>query len=273
MELQIIAFYFFADELLKASHLYDDLQAKMTNAEIITVALTAAWFFYSNQRTAANFLTTHHYIPHFLSESRFNRRLHRIPQVIWEKLFSTLSEYFKRNHTTNEYIVDSFPVPVCDNIRIFRAKIFSGNRYRGYIANKKRYFFGLRVHLIVTTNQEPVECMFALGAENDISAFKRFDLNLPPGAVIYGDKAYNSYEYEDFLKDNEIHLVAERKENSKRPMDGCLKFLQNYWRKRIETAFSRITSIFPKHIHAVTGRGFELKVFACVLAYSLHLLL
>lgn len=273
MELQIVAFYFFADELLKASHLYDDLQSKMTNAEIITATLTAAQFFYGNQRTAANFLKTHHYIPNFLSESRFNRRLHRIPHVIWEKLFSTLSEYFKRNHDSNAYIVDSFPVPVCDNIRIFRAKIFSGKCYRGYIANKKRYFFGLRVHLIVTTNQEPIECIFTPGAENDISAFKRFALNLPSGAVVYGDKAYNSYEYEDFLKENEIHLVAERKENSKRPLDGCLKFLQNHWRKRIETAFSRITSIFPKHIHAVTGKGFELKVFSFILAYSLHLLL
>ncbi|HEY2811346.1 MAG TPA: hypothetical protein VGJ00_08170 [Rhabdochlamydiaceae bacterium] len=40
MELQIIAFYFFADGLLKARHLYDDPQAKMANAEIITTVLT-----------------------------------------------------------------------------------------------------------------------------------------------------------------------------------------------------------------------------------------
>jgi hypothetical protein len=32
-----------------------------------------------------------------------------------------------------------------------------------------------------------------------ISAFKRFDLDLPEGAIIYGDKAYTDYEYEDFL--------------------------------------------------------------------------
>ncbi len=273
MELQIVAFYFFADEILKASHLYDDPQAKMTNAEVITAILIAAYFFSGNQRSAAIFLKEYRYIPNFLSESHFNRRLHRIPLSIWQRFFSVLAEYFKHNHSSNEYVVDSFPVSACDNVRIFNANIFSGEQYRGYSASKKRFFYGLRVHLIITTNQEPVECVFTPGSENDISAFKRFDLNLPKGATVYGDKAYNSYEYEDFLKENNIHLVAQRRVNSKRPLDKCLGYLQGYWRKRIETAFSRIVSVFPKHIHAITSRGFELKVFSFILVYSLSLLL
>ena len=273
MELQIVTFYFFADEVLNASHLYDDPQAKMTNAEIITVVLTAAKFFAGNQRRAALFLKEHHYIHNLLSESHFNRRLHLIPHSIWQRLFSVLAEYFKRNHSSNEYVVDSFPIPACENVRIFRAKIFSGEKYRGYAASKKRFFYGLRAHVIVTTNQEPVECFFAPGSESDLSAFRRFDLDLPEGATIYADKAYTSYEYEDFLKENNVHLISERRSNSKRPLDGCVKYLQSYWRKRVETAFSRITSVFPKHIHAVTGKGFELKVFAFILAYSISLML
>ena len=273
MELQIVAFYFFADEVLKASHLYDDPQAKMSNAEIITAVLTASRFFSGNQYRAALFLKEYRYIPNLLSESHFNRRLHRIPRSIWQKLFSVLAEHFKRNHDSNEYIVDSFPIPACENVRIFRAKIFSGEKYRGYSASKNRFFYGLRAHVITTTNQEPVECIFAPGSENDVCVFKRFDLDLPEGSIIFADKAYNSYEYEDFLKENSIRLIAERRENSKRPLHGCVRYLQNYWRKRIETAFSRITSVFPKHIHAVTGKGFELKIFSFILAYSLSLLL
>lgn len=273
MELQIVAFYFFADEILKANHLYDDPQVKMTNAEIITAVLTAARFFHGNQRSAAIFLKEHRYIPNFLSESHFNRRLHRIPISIWQKLFSVLSEYFKSQHVSNQYVVDSFPIPVCDNIRIFRSKIFKGEQYRGYIASKNRYFYGLRVHLIATTNQEPVEWIVTPGAESDISAFKDLDLDLPEGAMLYADKAYTDYEHEDFLKENNRYLIAERKSNSKRPMDGCLRYMQNYWRKRIETAFSRITGLFPKYIHAVTSKGFELKVFAFILVYSLTLML
>lgn len=273
MELQIIAFYFFADEVLKTSRIFDDPQAKMTNAEIITAVLTAARFFYGNQRRAADFLKTHRYIPNFLSEGHFNRRLHRIPTFIWQRLFSVLAEYFKQGNPSNEYIVDSFPIAVCDNIRIFRSKIFSGEQYRGYIANKKRYFYGIKAHLIMTLAQEPVECIFTPGGENDISAFKRFNLDIPSRASIYADKGYTCYEYEDFLKEKDLTLIAERKANSKRPLDGCLRYLQNYWRKRIETAFSRITSLFPKTIHAVTSKGFELKVFSFILVYSMSLLL
>jgi len=81
------------------------------------------------------------------------------------------------------------------------------------------------------------------------------------------------YEFEDFLKENGLNLIAQRKENSKRPRDGCLSYLQNYWRKRIETTFSRITGMFPKFIHAITSRGFELKIFAFILVYSLKLML
>jgi hypothetical protein len=89
------------------------------------------------------------------------------------------------------------------------------------------------------------------------------------GSSVYADRAYNSYDYENFLKENNIQLIAERKANSKRPLNGCVRYLQNYWRKRVETAFSRITSVFPKHIHAVTGKCFELKVFSLILVYSL----
>jgi len=106
-----------------------------------------------------------------------------------------------------------------------------------------------------------------------MSAFKNFNLDLPQEATIYADKAYNFYEYEDFFKENDLFLIAERKENTKRLREGFLRFVQSYWRKRVETAFSRITSLFPKSIHAVTSKGFELKVFAFILVYSISLLL
>ncbi len=272
MDLQIVAFYFFADEVLKTCRFFDDLQVKMTNAEVITTVLTAARFFGGNQRRAADFLKTYRYIPNFLSESHFNRRLHRIPLWIWQKLFSVLSEYFKQNHSSNEYIVDSFPVAACENIRIFRSKLFSGEQFRGYSASKNRYFYGLRAHLLVTTNQEPIECVFAPGAENDMSVFKRFDLDVPTGSTIYADRAYTSYSHEDFLKENNLSLVAQRKANSKRPLDGWIEYFQSYWRKRVETTFSRITALFPRHINAVTRKGFELKIFSFILVYALSLM-
>ena len=36
--------------------------------------------------------------------------------------------------------------------------------------------------------------------------------------------------------------------------------------KKIETVFSQITQLFPKNIHAVTSKGFYLKIFNSILA-------
>jgi hypothetical protein len=49
-------------------------------------------------------------------------------------------------------------------------------------------------------------------------------------------------------------------------------YVQHYYRKRIETVGSLIERMLPKTIHAVTAKGFELKVFLFVLAYSLNCL-
>jgi hypothetical protein len=69
-----------------------------------------------------------------------------------------------------------------------------------------------------------------------------------------------------------IELSPIRKEHSKRMLPPYMTFVQHYYRKRVETASSSIERRLPKTIHAVTTRGFELKVFLFVLAYSIDCL-
>lgn len=116
----------------------DDSQAKMNNAEVLTVVLTAARFFCGNIRNAAVFLREHGYVPDMPSESRLNRRIHAVDDSVWENLFLVFAEIFRAEG--REYVIDSFPVPLCDNIRISRSKIFTEEDYRGYISFKRRYF-------------------------------------------------------------------------------------------------------------------------------------
>jgi len=73
---------------------------------------------------------------------------------------------------SQEYCLDSFPIPICDNIRIKRAHLYQGEAYRGYIARKRRYFFGLRVHMIVTASGQPVELILRPAAEADVSVYR-----------------------------------------------------------------------------------------------------
>ena len=81
---------------------------------------------------------------------------------------SAISTNSQRHAPECAHAVDSLPVPVCDNIRIRRCRLYplkepGANSFRGYVPSKRRYFYGLRVHLMVTGAGEPVEFALAAG--------------------------------------------------------------------------------------------------------------
>ena len=168
-------------------------------------------------------------------------------------------------------MIDSLPIAVCDHMRIRRSKIDSTEDFRGYQASKKRYFYGLKVHLMVTQAGQPVACFLTHGGFGDVDALKYDAYELPDGAIIYADKASNDYAIEDLLKEVEhMQLLPIRKKNSKRALSPSVAFVQSYHRKRVETAGSLIEQLLPKSIHAVTAQGFALKVALFVIASRLN---
>jgi hypothetical protein len=269
MDEQIIATYCLCDDLLKALHHQEDPQRQMTDAEVMTTAFVAALFFRGNIERARIMLKEQHWIANMLSKSRYNRRLHQIKERFFT-VFHLLSTLWKDLNGTSIYAIDSFPIAVCDNYRIPRAKIYRQEAFRGYIASKKRYFYGVKIHLMITQNGQPVELFLTPGSFGDVEALHYFAFDLPAGAVIYADKAYNDYAAEDLLREvAQISLLPIRKKNSKRPLSPATTFLQHYHRKMIETVGSMIERMLPKSIHAVTSQGFELKIVLFVVAYSL----
>jgi hypothetical protein len=274
MEDTIITTYYLCDEFLKAIGHHDDQQVRLSTAEVMSVALLAAAFFGGNVEASRSFLDEYGYIEKAISKSRFNRRLHAIDSSLWQQLFDLLAEVFKQNNPDQSYVVDSLPLAVCDNIRIRRSKLYPlqehGEAFRGYIASKRRYFYGLRVHLVSTASGEPVEFTLAAASEADITLFKELKLELPEGAIICADKGYADYHYEDLLEDVGLHLKAQRKKNSKRPMPAWEEFLGKPIRQYIETVFSKLSAMFAGRIHAVTPRGFELKIVCFLLAFSIQ---
>lgn len=273
MQVEITTIYVICDDYLKAVDYRDDIRTGMTTAEVMTTALVAPRFFKNCLEHARVFLREEGYVPksRMLSESRLNRRLHAIPEHIWLGLFHLLANVFKQLNASADYVVDSLPIAICDNYRIPHGRLYADQReaFRGYIASKKRFFYGLRAHVVVTASGQPVDVVLAPASHADISAFKRLHLDLPDGATIYGDKAYTDYVCEDVLnEDTSLTLIALRKRNAKRPLDGCVRYICHHVRKRIETSFSRIADFFAKRIYAITPLGIELKAFLAILAFS-----
>jgi len=174
-------------------------------------------------------------------------------------------------NTDAVYMIDSIPISVCDHMRIRRSKIDSHEDFRGYQASKKRYFYGLKIHLMVTQDGQPVACFLTPGGFGDVDALKYYAYELPDGSIMYADKASNDYEIEDLLKEvDHIQLLPMRKKNAKRALSPSISFVQSSHRKRVETAGSLIAQLLPKSIHAVTSQGFALKVALFVIASSLN---
>jgi len=243
----------------------------MSDAEVMTTAIIAMLYFRGNFCLAGQYLYEHGYIPNMLSRSRFNRRLHRIAELFLT-LFLRLGETWKKLNEKSVYVIDSYPIAVCDNYRIRRSQIYHAEDFRGYIASKKRYFYGLRIHLMVTEQGEPVEFFLEPGAFSDTSALGLYNFDLPEGSFVTGDKAYNDYTLEDILREAGMELIPLRKKNSLRPVPAFMTYFQASIRKVVETTGSLIERLLPKSIHAVTAKGFEIKVALFVLACSINFL-
>lgn len=268
MDDSVLAIYCLCDDLLRALHHPEDPQRLMSDAEVMTTAIVAALYFGGNFERARDLLASPPYIPTMLSKSQFNRRLHALRDLLL-LVFRVLGEAFKQLNTSSLYILDSFPVAACDNIRIHRDKRFRSEKFRGYTPSKRRYFYGVKIFLLTAARGEPVEMFLVPGATGDVEGLEVFDFNLPSGSTVYGDSAFTIYAIEDLLQEAcKIDLSPMRKKNSKRAVSASLAYLQAVGRKQVETAGSLIERLLPKSIHAVTANGFTLKVFLFVLAYS-----
>lgn len=262
---EIITIFCLCDDYLKTNNFKDHYQAQMSTSELLTTAIVAAKFFGGNYQKSRMFLSSHYYIKRMLSESRFVRRLNALDKDILYNIFAIMAKIFKTTNFEKIYAIDSFPVPVCSNIRISRCKIYKDEKYRGYSAIRQSYFLGIKVHMLVTKYGEPIEFVIEPGSFSDIRVARTFDFDIPRGSIIHADKAYTDYDFEDYLEfQRQIILAARRKDNAKRKEKG----MSTKIRKIIETSFSSIMNNFSRKIHAITAKGFELKIIMFIFAYA-----
>ena len=265
-----IAIYVFIDDIMKETGYKEPININASDSEIITTALIAAKYFHGHIDNAINFVKQSGLMPGMLSKSRFNRRIHAIFELI-TNLFFSIADVIKKINITSEYIIDSFPVPVCENIRISRSRIVKGEQYRGYKPSRRKYFYGFTVQVIATVDGIPVEFAILPGSFHDIDGLKNMYFNLPEGSTVYGDSAYTDYNYEEDSQEAEnIKMMIARKSNSKRKHDPWQEYLISVNRKRIEIMFSQISVMFPKRIHAVTSDGLVLKLILFIFVFTLN---
>lgn len=154
----------------------------------------------------------------------------------------------------SHYVIDSFPVAVCDHIRISRSKRLQGEQRSGQQGRMRRYFDGVKVQGLMTATQgRPVEFCFVPGSESKVQALKKLPMAVAPESSIDAASAYTDYQVEDAMKEAEgLPLMIQRKSNSKRKEEPWIRFLKEHRRKGMETTFSLLKGWCLRTIHAVT---------------------
>lgn len=136
MDNEILSIYCLCDDLLISVNHRDHPSCLMSSSEVMTVALTAVLYFGGNYALARRWLHKPDLMPVMLGKSRFSRRLYRVEHHFM-LLFYLLAEVWKVNSERQIYLIDTFPVPVCDNWRIKCNRIYGQEKYIAAINQAK----------------------------------------------------------------------------------------------------------------------------------------
>jgi len=170
MDTAIITTYCLADDWLRARRHQESPQRTVSDAEVMSTAIVAARFFGGNFETASGLLCKDEYFGHRLSRSRFNLRLHLLAALL-ESFFEWIGQVHKAASYESVFLIDSCPVKVCDNIRIDRCRVYpktaTKDAFRGYNSSKRRFFYGLKIHALMTADGIPVEVSLTPGSYSD----------------------------------------------------------------------------------------------------------
>ena len=268
-----IALYCFLDDLLKAAGHREDSRQKVSDAQVLSTAFMAMLDYGGNYQKALHRIEESEVFSHTLSRSRFSRRLNRLSDLVY-LLFHQLGSVLKDLSLESRYRLDSFPVPMCENIRIKRHRLtrecFDKEEYRGYSSSKRQYFFGVRVQVAATLEHVPVEFAILPGGCSDLQGMAELPLDFETGAEIAADAAYTEYNWEDHLLETEgVKLLVARKKSSKRVDVPAMKDYKFFLRHPIETTIGEVEKMFPKRIHATTLSGFILKIALFLWAFQI----
>lgn len=261
----IVTVFVVIDELLQAFDHHDHPLTQVPDAEVLTVAVVAAAAFQNHHERALQMLLRLGYLSGHLSVSRFNRRLHALGWWL-DELLAVLAAVFTRLEVF--FAIDSFPIPACERARGERCRKVRGKAYYGYIAAKRRYFYGWRLHLVVTSTGIPVNVVLMPASIGDLAPVHELLLGLPAGSCADGDKAYNSAKDEQsILDDTGVRLVPLRKKNMV-PNDWVDRQHLHALRSRVETVGSQLAAMGIERLHARTTAGVEIKVLASLVAVA-----
>ena len=197
------------------------------------------------------------------------------PNIVSYSLFVRLMSYLifplhcylrtRLGKITGISFIDSTSIVVCHNRRIHSHKVFKGLAKRG--KSSTGWFFGFKVHIIVSDTGELLAFQFSPGNTDDRVPVQNMTKNL--SGKLFGDKGYISKKLFLDLYEKGLHLITKIKSNMKNKLMGlCDKLLL---RKRgiIETVNDQLKNISQiEHSRHRSPFNFFVNLYGALIAYT-----
>ena len=162
--------------------------------------------------------------------------------------------------------VDSTPIRVCKNKRIFNHKVFKNIATRG--KSTMGYFYGFKLHLIVNEIGQVVDFQITQGNVDDRAPLKGNLLKKIWGKL-YGDKGYVSKKLGELLFEDGIHLITGIRKNMKNTLMSLYDKVMLRKRSIIETINDQLKNIcMIEHSRHRSFHNFINNILAGLIAYS-----
>jgi hypothetical protein len=162
---------------------------EMSDAEVITLSLMQEALSMDSEESFLRFVRKNylHLFPRLLARDRYNRRRSALTEVQL-MLFRHLAAFFRQR--AQHLVVDSAPVETAAFVRSQSASASMPEAAYGFIPAKKRYFFGFRLHGLVSDEGALID--FVLSPANvDERTVAQVLLGPYGGHYILGDNGYS----------------------------------------------------------------------------------
>jgi len=194
-----------------------------TDAELFTTAIFPILMGYSRKKDGYRYLRRHYlaWFPQMPTYEVWNRRINRDHEAL-AYLFNLILRT-SQPRVMREFVVDTFPVVVCQAQHSSHARAAKPFVSKGYCAAKKKYYVGAKVEIVVARRPGQLPMLagyfIATAKEHDLPIAKD-TLGDLSGIVLFGDKAYIDQEFQLQLFDQNTDLVVPVKQKKNSPPLG-----------------------------------------------------
>ena len=235
---------------------------QMITSEIMSIVIH---FHQSGYRNFKRYYIDHvqrHMHREFPKLVSYNRFVEYMPSVLAPLLCYMQS---RLSHSTGINFVDAASLPVCDNKRILRHRVFAGLAQRG--KTSMGWFFGFKLHLVINDCGEIIDFRLTPGNVDDRKAVPKMAHKL--WGKLFGDKGYIAQWLTELLAELDIQLITPIRKNMQPLPVPLLDRLLARKRALIETVNDQLKNISQvSHTRHRSPFNFLVNLLGGLIAYS-----